>query len=155
VISPSFYALGDARTPMYISLASIVVNFGAAYALTRYTSMGHAGLALSTSAVATFGFLAQFWMIRGRIGGIYGRHLAASVLKVFAASAAMGAGIWVSSHFMTGRFGVSQLARLADLCISMPLGLAILYAACRVMKVPDLDAAINAVARPVKRRLKR
>jgi putative peptidoglycan lipid II flippase len=155
VISPSFYALGDARTPMYISLVSILVNLGAAYALTRYTSLGHAGLALSTSAVATFGFLAQFWMIRGRIGGIYGRHLGASVVRIFAASAAMGAGIWTSSHFMTARFGVSQLARLADLCVSIPVGLAILYGACRVMKVPDLDAAINAVARPVMRRLKR
>jgi putative peptidoglycan lipid II flippase len=155
VISPSFYALGDARTPMYISLASILVNFGAAFALTRYTSLGHAGLALSTSAVATFGCLAQFWIIRGRIGGVYGRNLAASVGRVLAASLAMGAGIWVSSHFMIGRLGVSQMARLADLCVSLPIGLAIFYGACRVMKVPDLDAAINAVARPVMRRLKR
>src|SRR5436305_12052019 len=140
---------------MYFSLCSILINFCAAFALTRYTSLCHAGLALSTSAVATFGFLAQFWMIRGRIGGIYGRHLAASVCRVLAASAGMGAAIWVSSHFMTARFGVSQLARVADLCVSMPLGLAIFYGACRVMKVPDLDAAINAVARPAMRRFKR
>jgi putative peptidoglycan lipid II flippase len=155
VISPSFYALGDARTPMYVSLVSILVNFGAAYALTRYTSLGHAGLALSTSVVATFGFIAQFWIIRGRIGGIYGRELVASVGRVLLASTAMGAAIWTSSHFMQQRFGVSQLGRLADLCVSLPVGLGIFYAACRILKVPDLDAAINAVARPVMRRMKR
>ena len=155
VISPSFYALGDARTPMYISLASIVVNFGVAYSLTRYTSLGHAGLALSTSAVAIFGFIVQFWIIHGRIGGIYGRHLVQSVAKVGLASAVMGGAAWFSSHLMIGRFGLSQFAHLADLCVSLPLGLAVFYVSCRVLKVPDLDAALNALARPVMRRINR
>jgi putative peptidoglycan lipid II flippase len=155
VISPSFYALGDARTPMYISLLSVAVNFVAAYSLTRYTSLGHAGLALSTSAVAIFGFLAQFLIVRGRIGGIYGRNLLSSVTKIVLASLAMGVVVWFSTHFMASRVGISQLGRLADLCVSLPLGLAVFYGSCRLLKVPDLDAAMNAVARPIMRRMNR
>ena len=155
MLSPAFYALGDARTPMYISLLSVLINAGVAFGLTRYTGMGHAGLALSTSAVAIFGFVLQFWIIRGRIGGVYGRDLAASVLKIAVASAVMGGVVWVSTHLMAARFGVSQFGRLADLCVSLPAGLAAFYAACRVLKVPDLDAALNALARPVMRRLNR
>ena len=81
VLSPSFYALNDARTPMFISLVSIAVNFTVAYTLTHHTTLGHAGLALSTSSVATFGAIVQFWLLRNRIHGIHGRVLLASVFE--------------------------------------------------------------------------
>src|SRR3712207_4643846 len=59
VLSPAFYALDDARTPMVISLVSIGVNVVAGYFLREWLSgygvtpetpsgYGHAGLALST-----------------------------------------------------------------------------------------------------------
>src|SRR5574341_1678995 len=50
VLSPAFYALKDARTPMLVSLGSIAVNyFMNSLLVHRY---GHVGLALSTSVVA-------------------------------------------------------------------------------------------------------
>jgi len=49
--------------------------------------------------------------------------------------------------------GVSQMACRADLVVSIPLGLAIFYGACRSMGVTDLDLAFQAVMAPVKRRL--
>jgi putative peptidoglycan lipid II flippase len=54
VLTPAFYALGDSRTPMMVSLVSIGVNLAAVLSLLRYTNLRHAGLALSTSAVALF-----------------------------------------------------------------------------------------------------
>jgi putative peptidoglycan lipid II flippase len=58
--APAFYALGDARTPMLVSLASIAVNGAAAYVTVRWAGMGAAGLALSTSLVALAGAAALF-----------------------------------------------------------------------------------------------
>ena len=43
VLSPAFYALGDARTPMLVSLGSIVVNYAAAGTMIRVARLGHAG----------------------------------------------------------------------------------------------------------------
>ena len=77
VLNPAFYALGDARTPMLVSLGSIVVNFATAATMIRFAGLGHAGLALSTSAVALFGFFLLFEILRRRIGGVHGRELAA------------------------------------------------------------------------------
>ena len=56
VLTPAFYALGDARTPMIVSLITIGINLAAVLLLLRYTSLGHAGLAMSTSVVALFRF---------------------------------------------------------------------------------------------------
>lgn len=155
VLSPSFYALGDARTPMVISLASIFINYIAAYTLTYYTHLGHAGLALSTSAVALFGCVTQFWILRNRIGGMYGRNLMSTVLRVGAASAAMGLVVWVSNREMSGYFGVGRLAHLTNLFVSIPLGLAVFYATSRVIRVPDLDYTLQSIAGPFLRRLRR
>jgi putative peptidoglycan lipid II flippase len=155
VLSPSFYALGDARTPMMISLLSIAINFGVAWTMVRNTHFGHAGLALSTSAVALFGFVAQFWLLRNRLHGIHGRELLTSVTKIVTASAAMGAAAWVSSSVMTRVAGISQLGRLADIAVSIPFGFGVYYGVSRMLHVPDLDAAIEAIARPVMRRIRK
>jgi putative peptidoglycan lipid II flippase len=155
VLSPSFYALGDSRTPMAVSLLSIAINFGVAYTMVRTGTLGHAGLALSTSAVALFGFVALFWLLRNRLGGIHGRALASTVTKITVASLAMGGAVWASSRLMEGWLGVSQYARLADIAVSIPLGFGVYYLTSRALHIPDLDTSIRAIAGPVLRRLNR
>jgi len=152
VLNPAFYALHDARTPMFISLASIGVNYVTASYLIRNTTLGHAGLALSTSVVAVFGGVALFLILRKRIGGIYGRNLAASIWKIIAASAVMGAAVLLSSHEIEQWLGVHRLARLVDLAVSIPLGLVIFYGACRVLRVSELELAARALVNPLARR---
>jgi putative peptidoglycan lipid II flippase len=153
VLNPAFYALNDARTPMIISLISIVINYAAVSAMVHGTTLGHAGLALSTSTVAIFGAIALFALMRRRIGGVYGRDLRDSVLKVMAASIAMGVVIWLSTHAIKNWLGMSKLAHLADLAVSIPLGLAVFYGVCRELKVSELEMAMQSVAGPLRRRL--
>jgi len=155
VLTPAFYALGDARTPMIVSILSIAINYATAVTLIRMAGFRHAGLALATSAVALFGFVVLFAILRSRLGGVYGRELAAGFAKVAIASAAMGGAVFLASHQMERWLGVSQMARRADLAVSIPLGVVVFYAACRMMGVTDLDMAIQAVLAPVKRRLHR
>jgi len=155
VLTPAFYALGDARIPMIVSIISIGINYAAAYTMVRVEHFGQAGLALSTSLVALFGFAVLFSMLRARIGGVYGRELARGIAKVLIASAAMGAAVLAASRGMERWLGVSQLARLADVCVSLPVGLAAFYVVCRLMGVEDLDLAIRAFASPLRRRLGR
>ena len=155
VLSPAFYALDDARTPMLVSLGSILVNYLAASTMIRVAGLRHAGLALSTSAVALFGFVVLFAILRRRIGGVYGRELLTQVGKIALASGVMGAVIFVSSRGMEMWLGVSQTARLADLAVSLPLGLVVYYGSCRALGLSEIDSVIRAFARPIRRRLQR
>ncbi len=155
VLNPAFYALHDARTPMLISLISIAVNYVTASLLMRKTSLGHAGLALTTSAVAIFGAVALFAILRPRIGGIYGRDLAVSILKISAASAVMGGAVWLSSHGIQHWLGQSRLGRLTDLAVSIPFGLVIFYGSCRLLRVAELELATRSLLVPILRRLRR
>ena len=152
ILNPAFYALHDARTPMIVSLLSIAVNYLTASLAFRYTKLGHAGLALSTAAVAIFGAVALFALLRNRVGGIYGRNLFDSVWKIVAASAVMGAAVLLSNHSIEGWLGANRLSRLVDLALSIPLGLGVFYTACRVLGVSELKLAARALANPLARR---
>ncbi len=148
ILTPAFYALKDSRTPMYVSLGSIVINAGMAWLLVRWFALGHSGLALSTSCVALFSFLSLFWVLRNRIGGVHGRRLRGVILKVSAASAAMAAAVWALSRLIhmlaSGTWG-----QLADLAVSIPVGAALVWWMCRAMKVEELEMATRALAGPL------
>jgi putative peptidoglycan lipid II flippase len=151
VLAPAFYALHDARTPMFISLISIAVNYITASLLMRNTGLGHAGLALSTSAVAIFGALALFAILRAKIGGIHGRNLASSIWRITLASAVMGGAVWLSSRGIQSWLGAARLGRLADLAVSIPIGLLVFYGACRMLRVTELELATRALTGPLRR----
>jgi putative peptidoglycan lipid II flippase len=140
ILAPAFYALNDASIPMVVSVASIAVNFAAAYSMVRWMGMGHEGLALSTSLVALFGALALFWSLCGRIGGLHGMNLLSSTWKICAASTAMGGACLFSTRAVHVWAGAGKLAQLADVAISIPLGTAVFYAGAALLRVPELEA---------------
>lgn len=151
VLAPAFYALGDSRTPMIVSLLSIGINLAAVLTLLTYTNLGHAGLALSTSVVALFGFLVLFWILRNRIAGIYGRSLTASLVRVIGASTVMGVAVAFLSRAIAGTLGGTRAAHLLELAVCIPAGAAIFYGLCRLTRVPELELAANALGRPLAR----
>jgi putative peptidoglycan lipid II flippase len=151
VLNPGFYALRDSRTPMLVSLGTIVINYAAATVAVQYTELGHVGLALTTSAVATFSFVVQFWLLRNRLGGIYGRGLASSTVKISLVSAAMGVLVWALRLQCEAWFGVSQWASILALAICLPSGIGLFYFGCRLLRVSEIDSAVAAVAAPFRR----
>jgi putative peptidoglycan lipid II flippase len=152
VLVPAFYSLNDAKTPMLVSAASIVINWGAATVMVRGAGFGHAGLALSTSAVALFGFVVQFLLLRKRIGGVHGRSLLSQTFRILAASLVMGAVIWLSSRGMRSWWGVTQWARIGDVAVSLPLGIGVYYAAAKALGLNQIDAVLQSFAGPIRRR---
>jgi putative peptidoglycan lipid II flippase len=141
LIAPAFYALGDSRTPMVVSIASVLVNAGAAFAMVRIAGFGHAGLALTTSVVSTFSSLALLILLRAKIGGLQGWEILIGFGKIIVAAALMGAvchAVVVGSHAILHTPG---LARVADVAVGVPAGLASFYAIAAVLRVPELSHA--------------
>lgn len=155
VLTPAFYALNDSRSPMYVSLLSILINYAAASSMIHLAGFGHAGLALSTSLVALFSFVVLFALLRARLKGIYGRDLVRSFFKVGLAAAAMGVVIWASSAGILFWVGLRRLGFLADIAVSIPLGLLVYYWVCSLLRVPELEPAFRALISPLLQRVGR
>ncbi|MGH7875454.1 MAG: murein biosynthesis integral membrane protein MurJ [Candidatus Binatia bacterium] len=143
VLSPAFYALQDARTPMLISLGSIIVNFVLNSLLVR--PFGHVGLAFSTSSVALVNFTLLALLMRRRLGGMEGRRLGSAVLRIFAAAVPMAAAAWLVNELAAG-LPLHELARRL-LQVGAALGTAaiVFSLGCRWFGVRELSEAVNAV----------
>jgi putative peptidoglycan lipid II flippase len=89
IYQPAFLAYHDSRTPMKISLLSILLNAALNWIFVVKYRWGHGGLALSTSIVATLNliFLAVFF--RKWLAGIWHRELVLDLCKCLVASVAM------------------------------------------------------------------
>ena len=71
------------------------------------------------------------------------------------ASAVMAGFVAASSYGMRAWLGISHLARVADVAVSLPLGLAVYYAAAKALGLEEIDRAIRSFAGPIRRRLRR
>jgi putative peptidoglycan lipid II flippase len=159
VLSPAFYALDDARTPMIVSLISIAINFVASYFFMRWFTVygyGHAGLALSTSCVALINFSALVLLMRRRIKRLEGRRIFSSFTRIALASAALSAASYLAYRWLFDLMGGRGLgARLIEAFVPIIIGGVVFFAAARLLRVRELDQAVQAIAGRFRRRSKR
>jgi putative peptidoglycan lipid II flippase len=148
MLNPAFYALDEANTPMFVSLLSILVNFGVACVLLFVFHLGHAALALSTSVVAIVASLVLFERLRRRLGGIEGRYLMHGFTRIAAGSILMALPVWASSFQMTRWLGVSRWADLANLAVSLPVGLLAFVIILRYLKIDEVHFALDVFVSP-------
>jgi putative peptidoglycan lipid II flippase len=144
ILAPAFYALDDARTPMTISLLSILTNFVLNWTLVD--ALQERGLALSTSAVALLNFALLYFIMRRRLGGIEGQKTAVTVFKILLASAVMGAVCWLTSGWISNQAGETFAARAANVFISVGLGAVVFYAGVHLLRVEEIRSAVDAIA---------
>jgi putative peptidoglycan lipid II flippase len=79
----AFQAMRDTRTAFYLYLLENGCNIVAAYLFFEYDRrFGVRGLALSLSIAYTVGAIAAYAVLRHRIGGLQGRSIARSLLRV-------------------------------------------------------------------------
>jgi putative peptidoglycan lipid II flippase len=150
ILAPAFYALGDARTPMIISLLSMLTNFLMNWWLVGV--MQERGLALSTSTVALANFGLLYLIMRKRINGIEGGRTATAVAKILSASVVMGVACWATSTGLSRALGESFGARLANVSVSIAVSACLFYVTASLLRVEELKAATGALAGRLARR---
>lgn len=68
VVAPTFYALQDTRTPVWVSFWTLLVSVGGSIVLMG--PMRHMGLALALTLSSIFNALVLIWLLNRRMGGI-------------------------------------------------------------------------------------
>ncbi len=163
VLSPSFYALDDAKTPMYVSLASIAIHaptsFGMMYLLSgvgvtpeRPNGFGHVGVALATSTVALVNFFALTFLMRRKINRLNGRDIGAAFIKILFASIVLSVVCYFSYRYLTGYFVEKNfLIRLVEAFVPIAAGgLSFLFVA-KLLRVHELEHVYGALKRKLGR----
>src|SRR5262249_51065044 len=92
IITPTFYALGDTRTPVKFAAIAIVVKASTNLSMLHY--VGFQGLALGTSVASVLNSTLLIWALRKRIGTLEAFGIFRSVIKIVIVSVAMGFVAW-------------------------------------------------------------
>lgn len=163
VLSPSFYALDDARTPMYVSIGSVLVHaptsFGMMYLLSqvgvtaeRPNGYGHVGVALATSAVALVNFIALTYFMRRKIGRLNGREIIVAFVKIAVAAAVMCVVSYFSYQYLASLTAEKNIwIRAAEAFLPIALGGATFFTAAALLRVEQLTQLVSLVRRKLGR----
>jgi putative peptidoglycan lipid II flippase len=151
--------MDDAKTPMLVGVASILVNLLASYAFMNWlmtvetsadrpNGLGHVGVALATSLVAIVNFAALAIIMRSRIKGINGRSILSGFLKIATASAVMSVVCYFSFRYLDSMFPTRTFyVKLIDVFVPIALGGAAFVIMAKLLRVTELEKLYNALAR--------
>jgi putative peptidoglycan lipid II flippase len=146
IASPTFYSLRDSRTPVIVSVISVLVNL--ALNLTLVRVMGFRGLALGTAIAAIINAITLLVLLRRRIGGLDGRRLAAALTKIAIASGAMGIAVHIASGWLAEVLPGRELPwKMVHVFTAIGIGVLVLAAAARVLRISEFDEAFSRVLR--------
>jgi putative peptidoglycan lipid II flippase len=144
IASPTFYALGESRTPVIVSVLSVLTNAVLNILLVR--ELGYRGLAIGTSLTALLNAALLMTLLRRRLGGLQLSHLASVAGRVAIAAVVMGAAAWGLDRelhvWMPGTSLPVQLVRVATAIGGALLVLALVLRVLRVREFTDVVGAI-------------
>lgn len=144
LVAPTFYALRDSRTPAAVAAVTVVINAVLSLLLARL--LGFPGLALGTALASLFNASALLWLLRRRLGSVDGRRILATAGKVTLAALVMAAAAWSGERAVEVLVpGASTVAKLAHVAAGIGVGLIVLVAAARALRVTEFDEALRAV----------
>jgi len=144
-----FYALGQSRTPVAVSVATVLLN--AALNLWLVQVMGYRGLALGTSIAALFNAALLMFLLRRRLDGIEGGRVAGSMARIVIASALMGSaamaadtaiGVWLP--------GGGLMLQVVRLAATIGAALCVLSAAAYILRIREFREGLALVTRKLR-----
>ncbi|MBI1797039.1 MAG: murein biosynthesis integral membrane protein MurJ [Candidatus Eisenbacteria bacterium] len=156
VLTRTFYALGDTRTPVRASFVSVALNLGLNLLFIgplRGLGLGHTGLALATSATSIANFLQLAYHLRRRVGPLEGRRMANTLWRVSAAAAVASVASVLALRALAGRLPGGIRGDAIEVALGLALALGVGYVAMRVLRVEEL-ATVEALIGSLRRRIK-
>ncbi|HXD16878.1 MAG TPA: murein biosynthesis integral membrane protein MurJ [Vicinamibacterales bacterium] len=142
IASPTFYALGDSRTPVQISMASVGVNAVLNVVLARV--LGYGGLALGTSIAALFNAGGLLWVLHGRLDGLEDGRVVSSLARIVIASLVMGmAALVVNGVLGTWMPGDTFARQAIRLFLSIVAALLVLGIAAHLLRIREFREALT------------
>jgi putative peptidoglycan lipid II flippase len=138
IASPTFYAFGRSRIPVFVSVGTIALNVVLSLVLVRL--MGFAGLALSTSIAALANGATLVWLLRQHLRGIEGRRLMVVLVKVACAAVVMAFAAFVVEGVMNTLVpGAALTAQVVRLAASIGGALTVLGVTAKLLRIAEFD----------------
>jgi putative peptidoglycan lipid II flippase len=151
IASPTFYALGRNRTPVIVSMITVIVNAVLNILLVRV--MGYRGLALGTSVAALFNATVLFVLLRRALHGMNTRRLLGAFVRIVIASAVMGAVAMMVDRWLGNILPPRPIVwQIVHVGADIATALGALALAAWMLRIQEFNDSVQMVLRRVRRR---
>ncbi len=147
LLTRTFYAMQDTRTPALVNLVAAVVNVGAALLYIGPLDLGLRGMALAHATSYAVGASVLLLLLRRRLGSIDGEHIARTAAKAsIAAVASAAAALGVIEAWQVPR-GSSVSALAAQVGTAVVVGVLVFLISALILRVGEVDDLRQAIVR--------
>ena len=149
LLTRTFYATQDTRTPALVNVAAAAVNVGADVLFVYAFGWHVPGLALGHATSYVFGTAVCLFLLRRRLGGIDGRHVMRTVLRILPVSLLAAGAAWLASQGVQHAIGpaIGTMGRLVQVSAGIAIGLLVFVAAALILRIEEADEVKDAVLR--------
>jgi putative peptidoglycan lipid II flippase len=135
IVHRGFYAVGDRRSPLSMSLVGMAINLS--LDVTLIWPMGGGGLALATAVSSIVQCALVLWVFELRVGRLDWRSLRQSCLRISAATLAMTIVCWLVAMLFPPGHTWGQ--RLLSVCAPVAASLAVYFGLARAIGMSEIS----------------
>lgn len=142
ILNRAFYACNDTKTPLFIGITTIVLNFILSSIFMRYTELGVNGMALSYSTVSAVNAVLLLGLLNKKMKGIYLNKLFAFLVKIIPAALIMGVVLFFLNNIVPGESS-SVLLQFVNLMVEVAVGMVVYFVVVLLLKVEEAEGYKN------------
>jgi putative peptidoglycan lipid II flippase len=148
VLAPAFYALDKRYLPMMVSIFSIIINFVLNWFFMFKMSLGHRGLALSTSLVALTNFLLLYIMMRKYAGPLETGAILGLLAKLVIPALLLAGICWLALEFLfQSGAPLPEWQKIIGVLVVIAIAAAVFFGSAFLMRVHEIRDIVDLVWR--------
>ncbi len=143
LLTPTFFALKDSRTPVIISITSIIINV--LLSMILMGPYGFIGLAAANTVASVCNFGLLFIMLRRKLGPLEEKQIFSSFARIGAASLLMG----LACYWLSALFGEPHKLwlRLLQVLVCVPAGIGVFSVSAHLLGVKEISTFMDILKR--------
>ena len=146
LLTRTYYAGHDSRTPALVNIAVGGVNLAADVVLAFVFDLGVPGLALGHATSYAIGSVILFVLLRTRLDGIDGSRIASTIARTTVAAVATAGAAWAAAEAIGLVFDVARPgARLVQVVAGVVAGVLVFWVAAAIVRVREVDEVRQAL----------
>jgi putative peptidoglycan lipid II flippase len=148
LLTRSFYAMQDTRTPAVVNVGAACVNIGAALLYTSAFGLGLQGMALAHATSYVAGAAVLFVLLRGRLGSLDGARIARTAVRSIVAGSISGAAAFgIVTAWRVPATERNLLVHGARVGLAIIVGVLVFAISALILRVGEVDDLRKAVLR--------
>ncbi len=137
ILARAFYALGDTKTPMKISIFCLAVNFFIAIVLLLFSPLREGGLGIANTITSCFNMGLLLFALRKKLGKLEMESLRANLLKLIPIAIVAGVTAWMWMRIWQTKFGHATVAlKIGEVFVPAAIAGIVYWLAANAVKIP-------------------